>query len=82
MLLVLTQSKSIGRVIDVYFFIIFLILNNKSYIFCYCILNYDDNLIFDIFFLYVIYHHFSHKFRISDLFSFLSQFFKAFKELY
>ena len=34
------------------------------------------------FFLYVMYHHFSHKFQFSDILSFLSQLFEVVKELY
>ena len=47
-LLVILQWKRRGWVIDTDSIIIFVILNNKSYIFCYCILNYDDNIIFDL----------------------------------
>ena len=42
---------------------IFVILNNKRYIFCYCIFNYDDNCIFD---LYVSYMSFIITFIINN----------------
>ena len=31
-----------------FFTIVFVILNNECYIFLYCILDYDDNLIFNL----------------------------------
>ena len=50
-LLVISQSKSQGWVIDIYFITIFVILNQKIYIMCYYILNHDDNLIFVMFYI-------------------------------
>ena len=44
-LLFTLQSKSRGGVIDIDFNITFERLNEKIYIFFYCILNYDDNII-------------------------------------
>ena len=81
-LLVILHSKRKGWVIDIDFIIICGILNNKRYIFCYFIMNYDENLIFNLLFLYVIYHHFSQKLRIIALLSFLLQFSKSVKELH
>ena len=44
-----SSTVTIERVIDRYFFIIiFVKLNNKFYTFCCCILDYDDNIIFDL----------------------------------
>ena len=57
-ILVTLQSKPRGVLIDIYFSIILVILNNKSYIFCYCKLEYDKYIIFDLFILFIIYHHF------------------------
>ena len=52
-ILVIIQSKARGWVINIDFIIIIVILHNKRYIFCYCIFNYDDNFIFDLFFSYM-----------------------------
>ena len=76
--MVILHSKSSGWLIDEYFIIILPILNNKRHIFCYCILDFDDSLIFDMF-LYVIYNHVSKIFLTIDLLSFLSQRFEAVK---
>ena len=48
-LLVILQSKSRGRVIDIDFVMFCVILKNKRYIFSYILLNYDENIIFDLF---------------------------------
>ena len=61
--------------IGIDFIIIFVRLNNKRHILCYCILNYDDNRIFDLYVYYmsfiiifttnfesVILYHFCHNF--------------------
>ena len=51
LVIVILQSKFRGWVIYIYFIIIFLLLNNQRYIVRYCILNYDDNLIFVVFYI-------------------------------
>ena len=47
-LLALLHWKLWGWVIDIDSIIFFVILNNKSYIFCYCILEYYDDITFDM----------------------------------
>ena len=47
-LLVILQWKLRGWVIDIDFILIHVILKNDIYIFCCSILNYDDNVIFDL----------------------------------
>ena len=73
-LLVILHSKPRGWVINIDFIKNIVRLNNKRYIFCYCIFNYDKNLLFNLYFTYmsfiiiiitnfvlVIYCHFCQK---------------------
>ena len=62
-IIVILQSKSRGWVIDIDFIIIFVILNKKMNIMCYCILNYNYSIIFVMFYIkmariIVFYHTF------------------------
>ena len=52
-LLVILHLISIGWVIDIDCIAIFVKLNNKTYILCYCILNYDDDRTFDLYVSYM-----------------------------
>ena len=52
-LLVSIQWKLIRWVIDIDFITVFVILNHKRYIFCYCILSYNNNCAFDIYVSYM-----------------------------
>ena len=80
LLLVFLQPKLIVWVIGIYFIISFLDRTTEGtfseiiYWTMMTILNLNC-------FYYVIYHYFSQKFRISDLLSFLSQFFEAVRAL-
>ena len=49
-------TVNIERVSDWYCFITIVVkLNNERYIFCYCILNYDDSHIFDLYVSYMVF---------------------------
>ena len=65
--MVIPKSVLIECVVDIDF-IIFVRLNNEIYIFCYFILNYDDNRTFDLFVSYLSFIIIVlPKFLISDL---------------
>ena len=51
LVIVILQSKLRGWVIDIVFIFIFLILNEKMNIMCYCILNYNYSIIFVMFYI-------------------------------
>ena len=51
--MVILQSKLRELVIDIYFTMTFVRLNNNRYIYCYCILKYDDNHKFDLYVSYI-----------------------------
>ena len=52
-LLVILQSQLRGWVINIDFIITIVRLNNKRYIFWYCIFIYDDIIIFDLYFNFI-----------------------------
>ena len=67
--------------IDIDFVIIFVILNNNSYIFMYCVFNYDDNCIFDLYVSYMLFIAiFFTSFKSVISYHFCNNFFKSIKE--